>query len=156
MSSKIAFNPQDRFVVALGTRIAVITEDGSVFGHEMSGRHSGEAFRLTGSKAAFNRAVDRFVVTIGDRLIVTTQNGDVFGHDVSGDDVGAPIKFTGSRVRVQWAHGPVRGDDREHADRHQLKAVTYSATMCRGTTSARRSSSQAPKWRSMGPWTGSW
>src|SRR5687768_16531598 len=52
MSNKIAFNPQDRFVMAVGNRIAVITQDGSVFGHEVSGHHSGEAFKFTGSKAA--------------------------------------------------------------------------------------------------------
>ena len=97
MTNKIAFNPQDRFVVTIGNRIVVTTQDGSVFGHDVSGHRSGEAFQFTGSKAAFN-SQDRFVVTIGNTLIVTTQNGDVFGHDVSGRDIGPPFKFSGSKA----------------------------------------------------------
>jgi hypothetical protein len=97
MSTKIAFNPQDRFVVSIANQLIVTTQNGDVFGHDVSGHRSGEAFKFTGSKAAFNPQ-DRFVVTMGNKLIVTTQNGDVFGHDVSGRDIGPAFKFTGSKA----------------------------------------------------------
>lgn len=97
MSNKIAFNPDDRFVVALGGRIVVTTRDGGVFGHDLSGHHSGEALQFSGAKAAFN-AQDRFVVAIGQTLIVTTQNGDVFGHDVADRHIGPAFKFSGARA----------------------------------------------------------
>jgi hypothetical protein len=101
MSNKIAFNPQDRFVVPLGNRIAVITQDGSVFGHEVSGHDVGAPFKFTDFKAAFNRLVDRFVFTISNMLIVTTRNGDAFGHDTSGRDVGQPFKLNPQDLRLQ-------------------------------------------------------
>jgi hypothetical protein len=85
-------------VVTLGNKLIVITQNGDVFGHDVSGRDIGQPFRFSGSKAAFNHDQDRFVVTIGNKLIVTTQNGDVFGHDVSGRDIGQPFKFTGSKM----------------------------------------------------------
>jgi hypothetical protein len=97
MTNKIAFNPQDRFVVALGNKIVVTTQDGSVFGHDVVGHRSGDAFQFTGPRAAFNPQ-DRFVVTIGNQLIVTTQNGDVFGHDVTGRDIGPAFKFAGDKA----------------------------------------------------------
>jgi hypothetical protein len=102
MSDKIAFNPQDRFVVTIGNQIVVTTRDGSVFGHDVSGHRSGEAFAFTGARAAFNPQ-DRFVVTIGNKLMVTTQNGDVFGHEVSGRDIGPAFKFTGSKAAFNGA-----------------------------------------------------
>ena len=83
----MAFNAVDRFVVTIGNMLIVTTQNGDVFGHDVSGRTIGPGFKFNGSKVAFN-AVDRFVVTIGNMLIVTTQNGDVFGHDVSGRTIG--------------------------------------------------------------------
>jgi hypothetical protein len=104
MGNKIAFNPQDRFVVTMGDKLIVTTQNGDVFGHDVSGHRSGEAFKFTGSKAAFNGPVDRFVVTIGDKLMVITQNGDVFGHNVAGRNISPPFKFTGSKAAF---NGPV-------------------------------------------------
>jgi hypothetical protein len=83
--------------VTIGNMLIVTTQNGDVFGHDVTGRTIGAPFKFDGSKAAFN-AVDRFVVTIGNKLIVCTQNGDVFGHDVSGHSIGPPFKFTGSRM----------------------------------------------------------
>jgi hypothetical protein len=97
MSHQIAFNPEDRFVVAVSGRIVVTTRDGGVFGHDVSGHRSGDAFQFSGARAAFN-AQDRFVVVIGQTLIVTTENGDVFGHDVSGREIGPAFKFTGAKA----------------------------------------------------------
>ena len=97
MANLVAFNPQDRFVVGLGQKIIVTTQDGSVFGHDIANNAVGPASKFTGSRAAFNPQ-DRFVVTTGDMLIVTTQNGDVFGHHISGRDVGPAFKFSGSKA----------------------------------------------------------
>jgi hypothetical protein len=83
MTTKIAFNPQDRFVVTIGNTMIVTTQNGDVFGADVSGRHIDDIFKFTGSKMAFNPQ-DRFVVTIGNTMIVTTQNGDAFDADVSG------------------------------------------------------------------------
>lgn len=53
-------------MVTLGNRIAVLTQSGDVFGHDVSGRDIGPAFKFTGSKAAFSGPIDRFVLTIGN------------------------------------------------------------------------------------------
>ena len=66
-------------MVTIGNTAIVCTQNGDVFGHEVTNHDIGPAFKFTGAKAAFNPQ-DRFVVTIGNLLIVTTQNGDVFGH----------------------------------------------------------------------------
>ena len=97
MSNRIAFNPQDRFVVSIGNTLIVTTRTGDTFGHDITGHTADGAFKFTGAKAAFN-TVDRFVTTMGTKLIVTTQNGDVFGHDVSGHTIGVPFKFDGSKA----------------------------------------------------------
>jgi len=97
LGNKVAFNPQDRFLVTIGNTLMVTTQNGAVFGHDMSGHHVGEAFQFNGARAAFNPQ-DRFVVTMGNKLIVTTQSGDVFGHEVSGRTIGPAFKFTGSRA----------------------------------------------------------
>ena len=98
MTNKVAFNPQDRFLVTIGNTFVVATENGDVFGLDLSGSRIGDAFKFAGSKAAFNHQQDRFVVTMGGTLIVITQDGDVFGHDVSNRHVGQPFKFSGSRA----------------------------------------------------------
>jgi len=93
----VAFNAVDRFVVSMGNTLFVTTRNGDMFGHEVSGRRSGPAFKLSGAKVAFNE-VDRFVVTIGNMLIVTTRNGDTFGHEMSGRNIGPAFKFTGAKA----------------------------------------------------------
>ncbi|MFF5369691.1 hypothetical protein, partial [Streptomyces sp. NPDC013187] len=99
--SKVAFNGSvDRFVVTMGNRIIVITQNGGVFGHDINGNTVGPAFAFGGSKVAFNGSVDRFVVTMGNRIIVITQNGGVFGHDINGNTVGLAFAFGGSKVAV--------------------------------------------------------
>ena len=93
----VAFNAVDRFVVTIGDTLIVTTRTGEVFGHDLSARRIGPAFKFAGAKAAFNE-VDRFVVTIGNTLIVTTRTGEVFGHEVSGRNVGPAFKFTGAKA----------------------------------------------------------
>jgi hypothetical protein len=97
MTNKVAFNPQDRFLITMGNTFMVTTQNGDTFGLDLAGTHIGEAFKFTGAKAAFNPQ-DRFVVTMGNMLIVTTQNGDVFGHDVSGRNISPAFKFTGAKA----------------------------------------------------------
>jgi hypothetical protein len=97
MSNRIAFNPQDRFLLAIGNTLIITTRNGDTFGHDITGHTADRAFQFTGAKAAFN-AVDRFVVTMGNTLIVTTQNGDVFGHDIIGRNIGPGFKFTGAKA----------------------------------------------------------
>ena len=60
--AKIGFNAQDRFMVALGNTLVVITDDGSMFGAEVTG--IGPVFQFTGAKIGFN-AQDRFMVALG-------------------------------------------------------------------------------------------
>ncbi|MER7195943.1 hypothetical protein, partial [Streptomyces flaveolus] len=83
---KVAFNPQDRFVVTMGNRIIVTTNDGGVFAHTIDGNKIGPLAKLEGPKVAFNPQ-DRFVVTMGNRIIVTTNDGGVFAHDIDGNVV---------------------------------------------------------------------
>ncbi|MFE6061995.1 hypothetical protein [Streptomyces sp. NPDC056431] len=100
----VAFNGAfDRFVVTMGNRIIVTTQNGGVFGHDITGNTVGPGFAFGGSKVAFNGAVDRFVVTMGNRIIVTTQNGGVFGHDITGNTVGPGFAFGGSKVAFNGA-----------------------------------------------------
>ena len=97
MSNRIAFNPQDRFVVAIGNTLIVTTQNGDTFGHDVTGHTADSAFQFSGAKAAFN-AGDRFVVTMGSRLIVCTRNGDTFGHDITGRNIGPAFQFTGAKA----------------------------------------------------------
>ena len=96
--SKVGFNPGDRFLVTMGTRIIVITGDGDAFGHDTTEDSVGPAFKFTGSKVAFNGVEDRYVYTMGNTIVVTRQDGGTFGHIVQGRDIGAPFAFRGSRV----------------------------------------------------------
>jgi len=74
--------------------LLVVTRSGDVFGHDVSGRNVGAAFKFTGSRVAFNGTLDRFVLTMGRMVIVTTQNGDAFGHDVSAsNDISQPVQL---------------------------------------------------------------
>ena len=97
MANRIAFNPQDRFVVAIGNTLIVTTRSGDTFGHDVTGHTADRGFQFSGAKAAFNPE-DRFVVTMGNTLIVCTQNGDVFGHDIAGRNIGPGFKFTGAKA----------------------------------------------------------
>jgi len=97
LTTKVGFNPQDRFLVTIGNTLVVTTQSGDTFGLDVAGHRVGEAFQFSGAKAAFNPE-DRFVVTMGNKLIVITRSGDVFGHDVSGRDIGPAFKFSGSKA----------------------------------------------------------
>jgi hypothetical protein len=93
----VAHNPNDHFVVTMGTRILVITNDGHVYGHDVNGTTIGEAFRLAGPPVAHNPH-DHFVVTMGDSIRVITNDGQVWGHDVDGTTIGEAFRLAGPPV----------------------------------------------------------
>ena len=43
---RVAANPQDKWVLVMGSRIVVITNDGRVFAHEITGNTVGTPFQL--------------------------------------------------------------------------------------------------------------
>jgi hypothetical protein len=114
--TKIGFNPQDRFMVAMSTpdrpgdgTLAVITQSGDVFGADIKDQNIGPVFQFSGAKIGFNPQ-DRFMVamTTPDRpglihvptstLAVITQSGDVFGADVFDRDIGPVFQFSGAKI----------------------------------------------------------
>ena len=48
---KIGFNPQDRFMMALGNTLVVVTQDGNVFGADVVGRDVGRIFQVNDKEA---------------------------------------------------------------------------------------------------------
>lgn len=97
MSTKVAYNAEDRFVVGIGNQIVVATLSGDFWAHDVNGQHVSGAYKLNGSKGANNQQ-DRFLASIGNLIIVTTRNGDTFGHQVSGRNISIPFKFGGAKV----------------------------------------------------------
>jgi hypothetical protein len=93
----VAHNPNDHFVVTMGTRILVITNDGHMYGHDVNGTTIGEAFRLAGPPVAHNPN-DHFVVTMGYSIRVITNEGQVWGHDVDGTTIGEAFRLAGPPV----------------------------------------------------------
>jgi hypothetical protein len=86
----IGFNTQDRFMVAVGNTVVVITDDGSVFGADVD---LGTATIQTVNQ--FTRAItgetngligfnvqDRFMISLGNMLVVIRDDGDVWGANV--------------------------------------------------------------------------
>jgi hypothetical protein len=99
---KIGFNPEDRFMVAIGRTLVVIRSDGLVFGAQVVGREIQPVFEFTpsGPKIGFNPE-DRFMVAglstdvlLGsDNLMVIRSDGLVFGGDVVGANVQSVFPF---------------------------------------------------------------
>ncbi len=68
--TKIGFNPEDRFMVALGFNpLVVIRQDGLVFGANIVGTihgpHIQSVFQFSGAKIGFD-PLDRFMVAMGN------------------------------------------------------------------------------------------
>ncbi len=120
----IAHNAADRFVVTIGNTLVVTTQNGDVFGHDVSGRTIGPAFKFGGAKAAFNPG-DRFVVTIGNTLVVTTQNGDAFGHNVSGRTIGPAFQLNPVDLSKFTFASDISNENRNRLiDRHTTALVS--------------------------------
>ncbi len=100
---KIGFNPQDRFVVTVGDRLAVITEDGGVFGAQLVGREMQDVRQFVPNDRIGYNPQDRFMVALGNTLVVITRDGSVFGADVLdgpfiGKIVGTVFQFSGAKI----------------------------------------------------------
>ncbi len=96
--SAVAANPQDRWVVVIGNRIIVITDDGRVFAHEITGNSIGTPFQLSGPAVAAN-SQDRWVVVMGIRIIVITDNGRVFAHEIQAIALELPFSYPVLRLQ---------------------------------------------------------
>jgi hypothetical protein len=94
---RIGFNPEDRFMTAVGHTLVVITQTGNVFGADVVNRELQPVFKFGGAKIGFNPE-DRFVVTVGNTIVVITQNGSVFGSEVTGRELGPVFQFSGSKI----------------------------------------------------------
>jgi roadblock/LC7 domain-containing protein len=97
VTPRVAFNPQDKWVVTMGNRILVIVNNGGVFGHNLADTLIGPAFQLIGPPVAFNPQ-DKWVVTMGNRILVIRNDGAVFGHDLANTTIDKAFRFTGPPV----------------------------------------------------------
>jgi hypothetical protein len=99
----VAANPQDRHVILAGGRILVITDDGSVFAHDLDfqGEKIGIPFQLSppGIRVAANPQ-DKHVLAFGNKILVITGDGSVFAHPLSDDTVGAPFQLSPPDIKV--------------------------------------------------------
>ena len=81
--------------LVVGGPILVITNDGSVFAHDLVGNTVGLPFELSGPKVAANPQ-DKHVLIVGSRILVITNDGSAFAHDL--DTVGVPFQLSGPKV----------------------------------------------------------
>jgi hypothetical protein len=92
---KVAANPRDKWVLAMGSRILVITADGSVFAHTTS-EHVEPAAKLSGPKVAAN-SQDKWVLVMNDKILVITNDGRVFAHTVTDVAVSAATELSSTQ-----------------------------------------------------------
>jgi hypothetical protein len=81
---KVAANPQDKHVLSFGgNKILVITDDGSVFAHGLTGNTIGAPSKLSPPdiKVAA-RPEDKRVLVLANEVLVITQDGGAFGHEM--------------------------------------------------------------------------
>lgn len=82
----MAANSGDKWVLVMGGRVLVITDDGMVFAHDVTG-NVGVSFQLGGARVAADPE-DKWVLAIDGRILVTTKdmfrpttlNGQVLGR----------------------------------------------------------------------------
>lgn len=116
---RVATNPADKHVVAVGDNLLVITESGDVFAHPWVQRRIppsyevGAAQKLNGPPVAA-KSIDRFVVDGGGgTILVTTTDGRVFCHQLSTYRVGEAFQLNGPPVAAN------------EADAHVIRMVNY-------------------------------
>ncbi len=95
--ARVAANPKDRWVLTLANRILVITNDGSVFAHDIAGHTVGVPYQLDGGQRVAANPQDKWVLTLGNRILVITTDGSVFAHDIAGHTVGIPYQLDGGQ-----------------------------------------------------------
>ena len=93
----VASNLQDRWVLAAGGRILVITADGSVFAHPTHGSAVDPARQMTGPKVAANPG-DKWVLVADSRILVMTADGRVFAHALHGNTIDPAHRLSGPPV----------------------------------------------------------
>jgi len=86
----VAANPMDKWVLVVGDRILVITEDGKVYAHEiteteMTVHPAVELVMPPGGVAG--TPGDRWVLAMGDKIVVVRGNGQVVTHLVRSDRI---------------------------------------------------------------------
>jgi hypothetical protein len=95
--SRVAANPQDKWVLTVANRILVITNDGSVFAHDITGHTVGIPYQLEGGQRVAANPQDKWVLTLGNRILIITADGSVFAHDITGHKVGIPYQLGGGQ-----------------------------------------------------------
>src|SRR5262249_42303853 len=85
----------------MGNRLLVVTDDGHIFSHEITGNTVGSPVALNGSPVAANPQ-DKWLLVMGTRLLIITKIGEVFVHEVSGNTVGVPFQLGGPPVAANW------------------------------------------------------
>lgn len=96
--NRIGMQPEDRFMVAIGRTLVVITRAGNVFGADIVNNELQPVFQFGGgTKIGFNPE-DRFAVSIGNTILIITQNGSVFGCEVTGRELGPVFRYDGPPI----------------------------------------------------------
>lgn len=104
MANKIAFNPEDRFLLTYNNTLIIINKYGEVFGQDVLGATIQAGYKFNAPPVASNDPRDRFVVILDSkpayspRIVVITQGGEVFGHDLNEHVIGAWFKYIGPPV----------------------------------------------------------
>ena len=98
----VASRPEDRWVIATGQRILVITQAGEVFAHDVdvAGKTVGKPRRLASPRVAA-RPEDKWLAASGNRLLVGTADGRVFAHPITQNAIGPAIELSGARVAAR-------------------------------------------------------
>jgi len=73
VSQKVAANPQDKWVLVMGNRIIVITNDGSVFAHDVDGDNVSTAFEFISDQKVAANQEDKRVLVMENRIFVITR-----------------------------------------------------------------------------------
>ena len=82
----VAANQQDKYVFPTARGLMVITQDGEVFGHDITADGIGPSFKYGGDTVAA-RPGDKWVLVLRENLIVITESGEVFCHPTTRDEV---------------------------------------------------------------------
>jgi hypothetical protein len=97
----VAAKPQDKWVLAAGNRLLVITEDGHVFAHPITADRVLEAVELSGELVGA-KPQDRRVLMYGhQRIAVITDDGSVYAHPLRADAVLPAERLEGPPVAAK-------------------------------------------------------
>jgi hypothetical protein len=98
-SPAVAANPQDRFVVTVGKRILVVTDDRRVFAHEVVGNTVGFARQLgTLPPASVGERIVPYRTEPQNWLAMISSDGRAGAVEVRATSLGPFVPFTGPRI----------------------------------------------------------